>query len=173
MCWATVQMSTAKCCPNVVSRTPVFVRLGLESQNKTEKHTPQHQANACHKGSVFLVSWGRPGQSVARFKKNKTIQCSSYLCVLLFQSDIRNGEACEPVCMRDVPLPPSIPLLHPPCRGHRLAFGVRQAVRGAFPRKTRRRVGLGADTHWQWCAMKWQDESRILRALNLKWFFFP
>lgn len=59
----------------------------------------------------------------------------------------------------------------PLSKGHRVAFRVRQAVGGAFTGKTCR-VGLGEENYWQWCAMKWQDESRIIRALNLKWFFF-
>lgn len=39
----------------------------------------------CHKLLIFKVFWGRHGKLVAHFKKNKTIKCSSYLCVLLLQ----------------------------------------------------------------------------------------
>lgn len=56
-------------------------------------------------------------------------------------------------------------------KGYRVAFRGRQAVGGALMRKTCW-MGLGEDNYWQWRAMKWQDESRIIRALNLKWFFF-
>lgn len=76
-----------------------------------------------------------------------------------------------PVWVRDVLPGAARPQCLPLGQGHGVAFRVRQAVWGAFTRKTCW-VGLGEDNYWQWCAMKWQDESRILRALNLKWFFF-
>lgn len=98
-------------------------------------------------------------------------------CVLFLQSDVPTGKnqlGCDfhvPVCVGDV-LPDATRLHYLPLRkGHGVAFRGGQAVWGAFMKKTCW-MGLGEDNYWQWRAMKWQDESRIIRALNLKWFFF-
>lgn len=147
---------------------------GLENQNKQTKTNVRQMlvssGRPCRERSMSMVFWGRPGKWVARFKQNKTTKCSSYLRVLFSQSDVPAGKNVSPCvigtsrseCGTCLPLG----------KGHRVASGVRQAVRGAFVGRTCW-VGLGEDTHGQWCAMKWQDESRILRALNLKWFFPP
>lgn len=114
------------------------------------------------------------------FSKEQNHQVFQLSLCLIFPKRCPNREEREPVCdvrvplwVRDGTLLPDATWQQclPLSTGHCVAFRVRQAVGGALMRKTCW-VGLGEDNYWQWCAMKWQDESRIIRALNLKWFFF-
>lgn len=64
---------------------------GLQSQNNSNNQKTNSRqmlvncGHPCRKLLTFKAFWGRHGKLVAHFKKNKTVKCSSYLCVLLLQ----------------------------------------------------------------------------------------
>lgn len=111
------------------------------------------------------------------FRKSKAIKSSKCLYVLFLLSDVPTGKSSSQsglsksqmecgLCFQMPPGSSSFPCTEDiawyPEPGRQLEV--------PFIRKMCQ-LGLGDDNYWQWCAMKWQDESRILRALNLKWFF--
>ena len=122
-------------------------------------------------------TWGISGP----FSKEQNHQVFQLSLCLIFTKWCPDREEREPVCDLQVPvwvwdvLPDATrQQCLPVSKGHPVAFKSQAGSLRCLYERDRETcwVGLGEDNYWQWCAMKWQDESRIIRALNLKWFFF-
>lgn len=151
-------------------------KAGLQNQNKTQKTNPTAGKRLLTLDTLAVNSWYSRSseEDMGNFKKRTkpssvpVIWMSDFSRVMSQQG--RTWAWMWPRPSLSAGRASRCHLAAVPSPWKRTSRGI-QAVWGAFMRKTCW-VGLGEDNYWQWCAMKWQDESRILRALNLKWFFF-